>query len=206
MGGAVSRSKIILVPGQVETDASIRHGATSIRTNLALLRAVRSANPDAYLVYKSHPDVVSGLRARGEGEEEAHGWCDEVVNDISMHELLGKVDEVHVLTSLTGFEALLRGKPVVTYGQPFYCGWGLTRDLALTPGLSRRRTRKLSLDELVAGALILYPTYVSRTTGHFTTPERVLDELLSWREHSAHSMPLWRWPLRLILALWGRLR
>jgi capsular polysaccharide export protein len=205
MAGAVSRRKIILVPGQVETDASIRHGATSIRTNLAFLRAVRSANPDAYIVYKPHPDVVSGLRAWGKGEEKAHGWCDEVVNDISMHELLGKVDEVHVLTSLTGFEALLRGKAVVTYGQPFYCGWGLTRDLALTPELARRRTRKLSLDELVAGALILYPTYVSRTTGRFTTPERALEELLSWREHSAHTMPLWRRPLRWILRLWGRL-
>jgi capsular polysaccharide export protein len=54
-----------------------------------------------------------------------------------------------------------------------------------------RRTRKLSLDELVAGALILYPTYISRTTGQFTTPERALDELLVWREKSP-VMPWWR--------------
>jgi capsular polysaccharide export protein len=120
--------------------------------------------------------------------------CDEVVIDIAMGELLTVVDEVHALTSLTGFEALLRGKTVTCYGQPFYAGWGLTHDLMpLT-----RRTRRLTLDQLVAGALILYPTYVSRTTGKFTTPERALDELLDWRQQQ-NGVPLWRKSLRLAL-------
>jgi len=44
-----------------------------------------------------------------------------------------------------------------------------------------RRVRALSLDQLVAGVLILYPTYVSRSRGAFTAPERALDELLQWR-------------------------
>jgi capsular polysaccharide export protein len=35
---------------------------------------------------------------------------------------LSAVDEVHTLTSLAGFQALLRGKPVTCYGQPFYAG------------------------------------------------------------------------------------
>ncbi|MBS3980198.1 MAG: capsular polysaccharide biosynthesis protein, partial [Rhodobacteraceae bacterium] len=52
----------ILVPGQVEDDASIRKGAGEVRTNLALLQAVRSANPDAVILYKPHPDVAAGLR------------------------------------------------------------------------------------------------------------------------------------------------
>jgi capsular polysaccharide export protein len=125
--------------------------------------------------------------------------CNEVVIDIAMGELLTVVDEVHVLTSLTGFEALLRGKTVTCYGQPFYAGWGLTHDLVpLT-----RRTRRLTLDELVAGALILYPTYVSRTTGKFTTPERALDELLDWRQQR-NGLPLWRKFLRLALLLGKR--
>jgi capsular polysaccharide export protein len=37
----------------------------------------------------------------------------------------------------------------------------------------------------VAGVLLLYPTYVSRRTGHFTTAERALDELLAWRNAGA---------------------
>ena len=49
------------VPGQVEDDASIRLGAGAVRTNLALLRAAREANPDAFIVWKPHPDVEAGL-------------------------------------------------------------------------------------------------------------------------------------------------
>lgn len=172
------RPQVILVPGQVESDASLAYGAPGISQNLDLLRAVRAAAPAAYLVYKPHPDVVAGLRRGGKREHEASKWCDEVVVDAAMGELLTEVDEVHTLTSLAGFEALLRGKKVVCYGQPFYAGWGLTADI-LPPD---RRSRRLSLDELVAGVLIIYPTYVSRTTGRFTTPERALDELLVWRQ------------------------
>jgi capsular polysaccharide export protein len=187
-------ARVILVPGQVESDASLRFGAPGICTNLVLLRAVREANPDAYLLYKPHPDVVAGLRRNGQDEDEAGRWCDEVVVDVVMGELLQQVDEVHTLTSLTGFEALLRGKAVTCYGQPFYAGWGLTMDMQPIS----RRSRRLSLDMLVAGTLILYPIYISRTTGQFTTPERALDELLAWRKTSASGLPWWYHVYRLL--------
>ncbi|WP_082729089.1 capsular polysaccharide biosynthesis protein [Burkholderia sp. LA-2-3-30-S1-D2] len=188
--------RVILVPGQVETDASIRFGASDIRSNMDLLRAVRVANPDAYLLYKPHPDVVAGLRKVGRGEGDAAQWCDETLGSVSFHELLGSVDEVHVLTSLAGFEALMRGVKVVTYGQPFYAGWGITHDAGLTEAVRQRRARVLELDELVAAALILYPTYVSRTTRRFTTPERALQELVEWR--ATPQVPRWRhWVARL---------
>jgi capsular polysaccharide export protein len=187
---------MILVPGQVESDASLAYGAPGIRRNIDLLYSVRAANPEAYLIYKPHPDVVAGLRRKGQCEEDAACWCDEVVADVPMGELLPQVDEVHTLTSLTGFEALLRGKRVVCYGQPFYAGWGLTRDVLPIA----RRTRRLSLDELVTGALILYPTYVSRATRGLTTPERALDELLAWRERRP-GLPWWRMGMRRVLGL-----
>jgi capsular polysaccharide export protein len=186
---------VILVPGQVETDASIRFGTSGIRTNMGLLRAVREANPKAYVVYKPHPDVVAGLRAKGQREDEAPCWCDEVVTNVAMGDLLLAVDEVHVLTSLTGFEALLRGKIVVCYGQPFYAGWGLTRDIIPLD----RRKRSRSLEELIAGVLILYPRYLSRATGQLITPEQALDELLSWRNQSGYGVPLWRKAFRVVL-------
>jgi len=182
------RGRTILVPGQVETDASLQFGAPGIRTNRDLLFAVRRAEPDAHVLYKPHPDVAAGLRARGRGEEEARQLCDELVADADMGALLSAVDEVHVLTSLAGFEALLRGKRVTCFGQPFFSGWGLTTDMLPVS----RRTRRLSLDMLVAAALILYPTYVSRSTGGITTPEAALDELLAWRRASAAPLPFWR--------------
>jgi capsular polysaccharide export protein len=169
--------RVILVPGQVESDASLAYGAPGLRRNIELLQAVRQAHPDAYIVYKPHPDVVARLRKEGDGENGAAACCDEVVVDQPMNRLLDAVDEVHVLTSLAGFEALLRGRRVETYGQPFYAGWGLTTDHCPLP----RRTRRRTLDELAAAALILYPTYVSHAGGAPGTPETALEELLAWR-------------------------
>lgn len=195
--------RVILVPGQVETDASIAYGAPdgvcAVRRNMDLLRAVRKANPEAWLVYKPHPDVLAGLRLKGLDEDAALQWCDEQVIDAPMGELLCLVDEVHVITSLAGFEALLRGKQVTCYGQPFYAGWGVTKDMAPLP----RRTRCLTLDELVAGALVEYPKYISRSTGEFTSPEVALDELLAWRAQGT-ALPWWRKILRPILRLYKR--
>lgn len=181
---------VILVPGQVESDASIAWGAAGIGTNLGLLQAARRAEPHAYLVYKPHPDVLAGLRGNDSlSTQTPEAWrllCDEVVTDANMGQLLDEVDAVHTITSLTGFEALMRGKRVVTWGLPFYAGWGLTEDRAAAdPCLLRRRHRRLSLDELVAATLILYPTYLSRASGVFTTPERALQELQSWQRADA---------------------
>ncbi len=185
--------QVILVPGQVESDASIRLGSAQIQTNFALLQAVRQTNPNAYVIYKPHPDVVAGLRTQG--ALDATNLCDEVVIDVPMHTLLGQVDEVHVMTSLAGFEALIRGNRVSCYGQPFYAGWGLTLDSAPHP----RRNRMLTLDELVAGTLLLYPTYVSRLTHQFISPELALDELLKWRQVQTNASPILRRLLRFFL-------
>ena len=76
------------------------------------------------------------------------------------------------MTSLAGFEALLRGLRVVVYGRPFYAGWGLTTDL---PPFDRGR--RLSLDQLVAGALILYPRYLDPLTRLPCGPEILIERL-----------------------------
>ncbi|WP_407851514.1 capsular polysaccharide biosynthesis protein [Bordetella petrii] len=182
-------NRIILVPGQVESDASIRYGATSVSGNIALLQAVRHANPRAHIIYKPHPDVLAGLRQRGVDETEASRWADDIVGNVSIGAMMSEVDEVHVLTSLAGFEALLRGIPVTTHGQPFYAGWGLTRDLGLAPEVAARRARRLDLDQLVAATLLLYPTYVSRHTRRYTTAERALAELMAWRAENLGGRP-----------------
>ncbi|SAK81482.1 capsule polysaccharide biosynthesis protein [Caballeronia temeraria] len=178
LGGArwrrpASASRVVLVAGQVEGDASLTYGGVDIRTNLAFLEAVRREEPDAYIVYKPHPDVVAGLRPGAVPGDQSASLCDEVLQDHSIIDVIREVDAVHVMTSLAGFEALLHGKPVTTHGLPFYAGWGLTVDRHRAV----RRERAISLDMLVAATLILYPTYVSEMTGRFTTPERILCEL-----------------------------
>jgi capsular polysaccharide export protein len=172
---------VVLVVGQVEDDASIQLGCLDVRRNEDLLRATRLARPHAYVLYKPHPDVVSGNRADSLALQTAERLCDEVVVDASLADCLAVADEVHTMTSLVGFEALLRDKHVEVYGQPFYAGWGLTKDRHPHP----RRTRRLTLDELVAGALLRYPRYVHPVTGRYTTPERVVELLRSAPRPSA---------------------
>ena len=173
--------RVLLVPGQVESDASIKFGSPVVKTNLELLKAVREQNPGAWVVYKPHPDVVAGLRMPGGAEEQGERWCDQLILDQDMAHMLSQVDEVHTITSLTGFEALVRGLKVTCYGQPFYSGWGLTTDIHPC----QRRTRKRTLEELVAAALILYPSYISQVTGKFSTVETILHEIEMQRKSSA---------------------
>lgn len=150
---------IVLVPGQVEDDASIRYGANGM-TNLELLKQVKSNKPDSYIIYKPHPDVLSGNRVGHITENEALKYCDRVVTEVGLDSVLVYANEVHTMTSLVGFEALMRGISVTTYGIPFYSGWGLTFDKRTCT----RRTRKLDLDALIASTLILYPVYIHPET------------------------------------------
>lgn len=152
----------ILLPGQVEDDRSVETGGCGLVSNLELLKRVREQAPEAYILYKPHPDVLAGHRRGGVPERLCLEHADQVVGALPASSLIEMVDEVHVNTSLTGFEALLRLKPVTTYGVPFYAGWGLTRDLGPVPS---RRTRKCTIDELVAAALLIYPRYLDPVTG-----------------------------------------
>ena len=163
----------IFVPGQVEDDLSVARGGAGCTGNLDLLARVRAAAPDAFIVFKPHPDVDAGHRKGAVADSEILQFADKLVRDVSSIALIEAVDEVHTLTSLCGFEALLRGKAVTAYGQPFYAGWGLTHDLA-PPA---RRGRALSLDALVAGVLILYPRYLDPKTGLPCSPELLLERL-----------------------------
>lgn len=160
----------ILVPGQVEDDASILQGAGEVRTNTALLEAARTAFPEAVLLYKPHPDVEAGLRPGAIAAEAA----DVVLSQTDPIALLAEVDAVWTMTSLLGFEALLRDVPVTCLGAPFYAGWGLTTDLGPLP---ERRQARPTLPALVHAALIVYPRYFDPVTRAPCPVEVVVDRL-----------------------------
>ena len=195
-----TNKRVILVPGQVEDDASIRLGANGMK-NVELLKQVRDNEVDAYIVFKPHPDVVSGNRIGTIPDDVALMYCDEVVSEISMASVLDAVDEVHTMTSLTGFEALIYGKKVTTYGIPFYAGWGVTQDKReLT-----RRSRKLELLELVAATFLLYPRYVHPFTQQLCDAEEIL-EFLEWQKRELERSLLLRIKFRVrnYLSRWGQ--
>ena len=172
----------ILVPGQVEDDASIRLGGGDIRTNQALLKAVRSAHPAAVILYKPHPDVEAGLRPGAVAAADLARIADAVLHHADPLALIAACDEVWTMTSTLGFEALLRGKPVTTLGAPFYAGWGLTRDLGPVPPRRLRRPDgslqpRPTLAAFVHAALIAYPRYFDPVTRRPCPPEVALDRL-----------------------------
>nr|WP_217430392.1 capsular polysaccharide biosynthesis protein [Sulfitobacter algicola] len=164
----------ILVPGQVEDDASILLGAPDVCTNLDMLKAVRHANPDAILIYKPHPDVETGLRKGTLSENQAMQYADVFAANTDPISLIEQVNEIWTMTSLIGFEALLRNVPVTCLGVPFYAGWGLTTDLITTP---ERRQARPSLQAFVYAALIDYPRYYDPITKGPCPIEVVLDRL-----------------------------
>jgi capsular polysaccharide export protein len=171
----------VLVVGQVEDDASIRLGCTDIRTNLGLLQAVREQHPEAFVIYKPHPDVWTGNRVGTIAKEQALTLADHVETMTSITSCIDASNALHTLTSLSGFDALLRGLEVVTYGQPFYAGWGLTKDLAKDAPALSRRTRRLTLDQLVAGTLLHYPIYWDPVLRGYTTARAVIRQLVERR-------------------------
>ncbi|CUH85748.1 Capsule polysaccharide biosynthesis protein [Thalassovita mediterranea] len=164
----------ILVPGQVEDDASIRLGTSEVQTNLALLAAAREANPEATILYKPHPDVEAGLRPGALSQDEVSRYADAIIEGGDPAALLTEVQEVWTMTSLLGFEALLRGVKVTCLGTPFYAGWGLTVDRGTVPS---RRNILVPLEGLIHATLIDYPRYRDPVTGLPCPAEVVVERL-----------------------------
>lgn len=177
--------RVLLVPGQVDDDASVKRGSPVVAGNLALLRRVREENLDAYILYKPHPDVVAGNRSGELDTLVMNGLADQCVVNANIIDCILAADEVHTMTSLSGFEALLHGRIVHCYGGPFYAGWGLTVDHFDLP----HRQRKVSLDELVFATLLQYPRYALPGTAGLVSAEQVLARLVAHAARPAQ-MPL----------------
>lgn len=186
----VQNRMMILVVGQVEDDMSIQLGGVGIKTNLALLQAVRLNHPEAYIIYKPHPDVEAGLRIGGIPKNIVLQYADQIENEVSIHRLFEIVDQLHTISSLSGFEALIKGLKVHCYGLPFYAGWGLTID----EYRCERRMNVLNLRQLLYVALIEYPTYnLAHTTENdvpLVNPENVIEYLSVHRSLKTNSSSL----------------
>lgn len=185
---------LVLVVGQVDGDASILTGSPTIRSNEQLLWAVRAAKPEAHILYKPHPDVVAGNRAGAISAACLAECVDSQVLDIGLTSLYPHVDELHTMTSLSGFEALVQGVKVTTWGQPFYSGWGLTTD-AHPPA---RRQRSLPLAALVYLTLVAYPLYIDWQSGLWISPEQLIRQLATQGQSSTRKSSRWqRWQVKL---------
>jgi capsular polysaccharide export protein len=167
--------KRILVVGQVEGDASILKGCDRKIDNNDLVRIAVDENPDAQVIYKPHPEVLHGTRPNQSNPRDVGGICMVLDQDITLADAFRTVDHVYTITSLSGFEALIRGIKVTCVGMPFYAGWGATDDRQRCA----RRTAKRTPEEIFAAAYILYPRYFNPLSKSALTFEEALD-LLAW--------------------------
>lgn len=166
--------KRILVIGQVANDASLIYGGCEGRTSRELLSMVAEENPDCQIIFRPHPEEL----AKGDvGENDDIALV--VKDNISLSSAFKTVDHVYTYTSLGGLDALIRGIAVTTVGAPFYSNWGLTDDRIKV----ERRKRKLSIEELVAVAYLVYPKYYDPYSYKLTTGFDVVNFIDNARKH-----------------------
>jgi capsular polysaccharide export protein len=195
--------KVILVIGQVEDDASIRTQKEGIKSNLRLLQKVKKDNPKAFIIYKAHPDVVSGNRAGHIAKRDAIKYANLIVENGTISELIKKCNEIHTISSLVGFEALLQNKIVHCYGMPFYAGWGLTKDLVECG----RRRKTVTIEELIYATIFEYPIYHNFRTGLPCEPEKLIENIVKYKssvekfESGSHKLRI----LQLLRSYLGRI-
>lgn len=147
--------KRVLVVGQVEGDASIERGCARKIDNNDLVRIAAEENPNAQIIYKPHPEILHGTRPNQSNPDDVRHLCMVLDQDIALADAFETVDHVYTITSLSGFEALIRGIRVTCVGMPFYAGWGATDDRQPCA----RRTARRTVEEIFAAAYILYPRY-----------------------------------------------
>ncbi|OJF98466.1 cell surface protein [Pararhizobium antarcticum] len=173
--------KRVLVIGQVEDDASIQYGCARPVTNNDLVVLAATENPGADILYKPHPDILNRVRLAQSDPQDVRHLCGILSAPLSMAQAFETIDHVYTITSLAGFEALMRGIKVTAFGCPFYAGWGLTDDRQPNP----RRGRTLSIEELFAGTFLLYPHYFDPDTGSAATFETTVQSISNHFARSA---------------------
>jgi len=183
--GAKTRKRILVI-GQVEEDASIKYGCESNISNTDLIRIASKENPEAEIIYKPHPDVLNRHRRMLSDPTDVNNLCYILERDVPIAQALASIDHVYTITSLAGFEAVIRGIKVTTLGCPFYSCWGLTDDRQN----NRRRTRSLTKEQLFAGALVLYPKYYNYQTGQKIQLDEALNLIESLKQHITLSREL----------------
>ena len=160
----------MLIIAQTLGDSSLEYGVAESFTTEEMINAAIVENPESKIYLKIHPDVLTGKKSSDIDLKKIDQGITIISEDINPISLLKHFHKVYTKTSGMGFEALLVGCECVCFGMPYYAGWGMTDDRVQ----SKRRKRKLSIEELFAGAYILYSRYFNP---YSKKPSNVLDTI-----------------------------
>jgi hypothetical protein len=124
------RRPFLYFPLHVADDYKVERVIPHCADQASIVELVAAALPPGYdLVVKEHPMSIGRnplgflarlRRLRNVRLVEPHA---------SSHDLIASSEGVVVISSTVGLEALLYEKPVLTIGQPFYAGLGVTLDV-----------------------------------------------------------------------------
>ena len=171
----------ILVVDQSYGDYSIVKGLANDNTFETMLESAITENPDADIIVKTHPDALGKMSQRSKGyfhNVKTSGNIYRLTDPTNPISLIEQCDRIYVCTSQLGFEALMLGKEVHTYGMPFYAGWGLTIDAQKCA----RRTRLRSVEDIFYIAYIMFSAYINPELDEPCQIEDAVDFLIKFRE------------------------
>jgi hypothetical protein len=122
--------RFVYFPLHVTDDYKIKRVIPHCVDQASLIEQVAAALPHGYdLVLKEHPMSV-GRNGLGMLRRLAQIENVRLLNPhTSSHELIQRSQAIVVISSTVGLEALMYAKPVLTLGQPFYSGYGVTLDV-----------------------------------------------------------------------------
>lgn len=152
--------KKVLVVDQAVGDPAVSHGLAEPTAFERMLRDVIAKYGECDILVKQLPNPtkaenVSYLQGEKLPFAKFMNNIHQINFDVNSYALLDLVDEVFVVSSNLGFEALLAGKTVHCYGAPFYAGWGLTEDRIAV----ERRSRPRSVEDVFYATHIHYSRY-----------------------------------------------
>ena len=161
-----------------------------------MLAQARAEHPTARIVIKTHPETQLGYRSGHFSTEGLDDGMELLTHAIAPQDLFAAARSVYTVTSQLGFEAIWAGHRPVVFGQPFYAGWGLSRDMQPI----ERRGRSLTAGQLFAAAMILYPKWYDPCRDMLCSLEHVFDQLeaetRAWRDDhagwEAQDISLWK--------------
>ncbi|MEM8632549.1 MAG: capsular polysaccharide biosynthesis protein [Pseudomonadota bacterium] len=197
-GLPVPDAGFVLVVDQTRDDASIAWGGSNATTFREMLVHAQTEHPDKRIVIKTHPETQAGHRP---GYFDAEAETDRISHlsaPVSPWALFDHAAAVYTVSSGLGFEAILAGHTPRVFGQPWYAGWGLTKD----ENPVARRERRLTRSQLFAAAMILAPTWYDPFNDRLCEFESALATLevmaRAWREDRrgwvATGMSRWKHP------------
>jgi hypothetical protein len=128
--GPLSGKPYVYFPLHVVDDYKIKRVIPHCYDQASIIEQVADALPHGHeLVLKEHPMSIGRNRLALLRRVARIPNARLVAPHTSSHELIRGADAVAVISSTVGLEALLYDKPVLTLGQPFYSGYGVTVDV-----------------------------------------------------------------------------